>query len=44
MLMNGQVKVGGETTLSKSGSDKYMSRTEEMEGLMVAESEERYGV
>jgi type I restriction enzyme S subunit len=43
MLMNGQVKVGGETTLSKSGSDKYLSRMEEMEGLMVAESEEGYG-
>ena len=38
MLMNGQVKVGGEATLSKSGSDMYMSRTEEMDGLMVAES------
>ncbi len=44
MLMNGQVKVGGEATLSKSGSDKYMSKGKEMGGLMVAESEEGYGV
>lgn len=44
MLMNGQVKVGGEPTFSNSDSDKYMSRVEEMDGLMVAESEEGYGV
>lgn len=44
MLMNGQVKVGGEPTFSKSDSDKYMSRMEEMDRLMVAESEEGYGV
>lgn len=44
MLMNGQVKVGGEPTFSNSDSNKYMSRVEEMDGLMVAESEEGYGV
>lgn len=44
MLMNGQVKVGGEPTFSNSDSDKYMSRVEEMDGLMVADSEEGYGV